>query len=223
MAKLSDFAQLLPEERIRLQEMSQHEAEARLNGYQFIAGIDEAGRGPLAGPVVAAACILPPDAFLSGINDSKKLTHRQRNAFFQFLTNSSQIAFGIGIVDHEEIDRINILEATKCAMMLAVDNLPKPPDFLLIDAVQLKMLAVPFKAIIHGDALSQSIAAASVIAKVTRDMLMTSYHDTWPEYGFDKHKGYATAGHRKALETFGPCPIHRKSFEPIKSQFANRN
>jgi ribonuclease HII len=204
-------------EQQRLFELMHFEREARRKGFSFPAGIDEAGRGPLAGPVVASACILPSDFQLSGINDSKLLTPSQRRSFYELLTNHPEIHYGIGIVQSDEIDRINILEATKLAMLQAIQKLTQKPDFLLIDAVALKQQTIPMLSLIKGDRLSQSIAAASVIAKETRDRLMVEMDKKWPQYGFQKHKGYGTLFHREAIAKHGPCEIHRFSFEPIKS------
>lgn len=198
-------------------DFSHFESEARREGFLFPAGLDEAGRGPLAGPVVAAACILPQNFQLVGLNDSKKLTAVQRKRYFESLTQDPTVHYGIGIVCHETIDAINILEATKLAMCKAVQDLPQTPDFLLIDAVELKNQPIPYLSLIKGDCRSQVIAAASVIAKETRDRLMFEYEEKWPQYGFGKHKGYGTKAHREAVAKYGPCPIHRRSFEPIKS------
>lgn len=200
-----------------LLEFTHFEQEARREGYLFPAGIDEAGRGPLAGPVVASACILPPNFHLPGLNDSKKLTAAQRRRFFDILTQDPDVHFAVGIVCHQTIDSINILEATKLAMCQAVRALPQPADFLLIDAVELKNQPLPYLSLIKGDCRSQAIAAASVIAKETRDRLMMEYEQEWPQYGFGKHKGYGTKAHREAIAHYGPCPIHRRTFEPIKS------
>jgi ribonuclease HII len=189
-------------------------------GFQIIAGVDEAGRGPLAGPVVAAACIIPPSLFLEGIADSKKLSPKQRKALYQRLTTHPEIEVAVGVVDHETIDRLNILQASLQAMVIAVNQLSTPPDFLLIDGNQLPPISLPSKAIVKGDALSQSIGAASIIAKHYRDQMMEAFHHEWPEYGFIKHKGYGTKTHREAIEKYGPCPIHRRSFEPIKSYYS---
>ncbi len=185
-------------------------------GYKTLTGIDEAGRGPLAGPVVAACIYIPKGIWIEGIQDSKKLTEKQRELLFKELTNHPQIEFGVGIVNHDVIDEINILQATFKAMRDAYHNLKVKTDYVLIDGVRLA-LPVPSMQLIKGDSRSYLIAAASIIAKVTRDHLMKEYHDKWPEYGFGKHKGYGTAQHRKALEDLGPCPIHRLTFEPIKS------
>lgn len=201
----------------RLKKLTFHERKARRNGFQVIAGVDEAGRGPLAGPVVAAACILPKIPLIPGINDSKKVPPEKREELFQRLTTDPRVTFAIGIVEVETIDRINILQATIQAMMNAVNGLALLPDLLLIDAVRLPHPLIPVTPLIKGDTLSYSIAAASILAKVTRDRLMHKYHVEWPEYGFDEHKGYGTEKHYNAIEKFGPCPIHRLSFEPFKS------
>lgn len=210
-------AKLDDEEKLRLQEMLMFEKEAYQQGYRILAGIDEAGRGPLAGPVVAAACILPKGLLIANVNDSKQLTPKTRERLFERLTTDSSIIFGVGIIESEEIDRINIYQATIRAMWQAVDQLATFPDCLLVDGMGLPHPVLPCKKIIKGDQLSQSIAAASIIAKETRDRLMRAYHQQWPLYGFDQHKGYGTAQHLEALDRFGPCPIHRRSFEPIKT------
>ncbi len=185
-------------------------------GYQSLTGIDEAGRGPLAGPVVAACIYIPKGIWIEGIHDSKKLTEKQRELLFKELANHPEINFGVGIVDHEVIDEINILQATFKAMREAYHNLKIKTDYVLIDGVRLQ-LPVPSVQLIKGDSRSYLVAAASIIAKVTRDHLMQEYHELWPEYAFDKHKGYGTVKHRQILEEIGPCPIHRLTFEPIKS------
>ncbi|WP_169302725.1 ribonuclease HII [Waddlia chondrophila] len=207
----------LPDSEEFLLDFSHYENEARRMGYSHPAGIDEAGRGPLAGPVVASACILPAGYHLSGLNDSKKLTPLQRKRFFEVLTQDPNVCIGIGIATHEEIDTVNVLEATKLAMCKAVDMLKPQPDFLLIDAVKLSEQPIPFLNLIKGDCRVQAIAAASVIAKETRDRIMDEYDVKWPMYGFGRHKGYGTEAHREAIKRHGPCPIHRKTFEPIKS------
>ncbi len=184
------------------------EREARAQGYINIAGIDEAGRGPLAGPVVAAACILPEKFFHPELDDSKKLTLAQREALFEIVT---QFPHGVGIVSHEIIDQVNIYQATLLAMNQAIENLPVKPDFLLVDGLDLKH-SIPCKKIIQGDAKSHSIAAASVIAKVTRDRIMIHYHAQYPEYHFAQHKGYGTTLHREMIAKYGFSPIQRKSF-----------
>jgi len=197
----------------RLQKLMAYETKAYQNGYEIVAGIDEAGRGPLAGPVVAAVCILPRSRLISRINDSKKLSPKLRDEIFQEFTNDPEIQYGIGIVDSEEIDRINIYQATIQAMLLAVEQLKIQPDYLLVDGLNLMHKTIPSEKIIKGDQLSGSIAAASIIAKETRDRLMVHYHDKWPEYHFNQHKGYGTEIHRRALQKYGFCPIHRRSFK----------
>lgn len=209
--------ELAPEELQRLRALLQLEEAANRDGYRRVAGVDEAGRGPLAGPVVAAACILPQKALLPGINDSKKLTPRQRRHLFQSIIDTPDIAYGIGIVDPDVIDRVNIYQATIHAMMLAVAELPSLPDYLLVDGMNLPDCPIPHSKEIKGDARSQSIAAASILAKETRDRIMEEYDERWPEYGFARHKGYPTAAHIEAIECHGPCPIHRMSFQPLKS------
>jgi len=191
--------------------------EAKLSrcGYLFPAGVDEAGRGPLAGPVVAAAVVFPNGLFIEGVRDSKQLTPLQREKLYQKI-QSQAADYAIGIVDHDVIDRINILQATRLAMRQAVLALKKPPDFLLIDAVHLPDVAIHQLAIIKGDALCHSIAAASILAKVTRDRLMLEYHQAYPQYNFFSHKGYGTAEHLKKLQEYGPCPIHRRSFKGVE-------
>lgn len=201
-----------PAERERLLTMSQYEIRLRAEGYLAIAGIDEAGRGPLAGPVVAAACILPDEYLIAGLNDSKQVKEKAREALFDTLSSDPRIVFGISVVSPERIDQINILQATFEAMRQAVGNLPRRPDFLLIDGNQIPRFEIPAQGVVRGDALSQSIAAGSILAKVTRDRLMIEAAKLWPEYGFERHKGYGTKAHLEALKRCGPCPIHRKSF-----------
>ena len=201
----------------RLTELTFYEREAQKNGFNVIAGIDEAGRGPLAGPVVAAACIIPEGLFFEGINDSKKLTPIERARLFEEITNHPQISYGIGIVDNTIIDEINIYQATIRAMQISVQALKYVPDHLLIDGLKVPGFSIPQTAIIKGDSKSQSIAAASIIAKETRDAIMTEKHNIWPQYEFDRHKGYGTFIHLQAIKKFGPCPLHRFSFEPMKS------
>src|SRR5665213_4341949 len=188
-----------------------------------VAGVDEAGRGPLAGPVVAAAAILPSrwaetglPAELAGLNDSKQLTEAQREKYFEFLTRCTEIEFAIAAVDAGVIDEINILQATHRAMNDALAQLNPLPPHALVDGRPVKSLRVPQTAIVKGDARSYSIAAASVLAKVTRDRLMLGFHAQFPEYGFDQHKGYGTAKHLAAIAQFGACTIHRRSFAPMK-------
>lgn len=192
-----------------------YEVQARDAGFRFIAGVDEVGRGCLAGPVVAAACILDPAKQLpAGLNDSKKLTAAKRVVIAEEL-RANCIAYSIGEADAAEIDRINILEATKQAMAMAIAGLTPAADYLLIDALQLKQIPLPQKAIIKGDAISASIAAASIIAKTYRDDLMRAYDIEYPQYGLAGHKGYGAASHFEALRKHGPCPLHRLSFRGV--------
>lgn len=201
-------------------ELTKLEEMAYQEGYQIIAGVDEAGRGPLAGPVVAAACIFPRGLVLEGVDDSKKISPIKREEIYQILVSHPEIDFAIGVVEQAQIDVINILQASLAAMAIAVKNLIVEPDFLLVDGNQLPPTGIPSKAVVKGDSLSQSIAAASILAKHSRDQMMLQLHLKWPQYGFDKHKGYATRAHLQAIQKHGPCPIHRKSFEPIKSILA---
>ncbi len=195
---------------VRLYRLTAFEREANLKGAKATAGIDEAGRGPLAGPVVAAAVILPEDAAIDGVDDSKKLSPKKRDLLYDEIINKA-VAYGVGIVDEKEIDVINILEATKKAMIQAVSALTVKPDFLLIDSSRLS-LPIRQMGIVKGDSLSASIAAASIIAKVTRDRLIEKADADYPQYGFAKHKGYGTKEHIEAIKKYGICPIHRVSF-----------
>jgi ribonuclease HII len=197
------------------------ERQAASEGYRFVAGIDEVGRGCIAGPVVAAACILDLGRPLpDGLNDSKKLTPERRRTIATDLRETS-LAFAIGQVEPDEIDRINILEATKKAMLGAIAKLEPAADYLLIDALRLKSCVLPQKALIKGDSISMSIAAASVIAKTYRDELMTSYDMQFPAYGFAEHKGYGCASHYAALREHGPCRIHRMTFKGVCQETAD--
>lgn len=184
-------------------------------GYHLIAGIDEAGRGPLAGPVMAAACILPKHFNLPGLDDSKKMTEKKR-VFLATKIKEQALAFSLGVATPKEIDLINILQATKLAMKRAFDNLAITADFVLIDGRDKIDITVAQRPVIGGDGLSASIAAASILAKVTRDELMYEMHELYPEYSFDQHKGYGTRLHLEAIKKCGPCQIHRQSFSPIK-------
>ncbi len=188
----------------------EYEKELLNNGVYLIAGMDEAGRGPLAGPVTVACCIMDLTDIIDGVDDSKKLTEKKRESLFDRIKEKA-ICHSIINADENVIDEINILNATKKAMTEAVNSLFPFPQYLLVDAVK-HDFGVPYKAIIHGDALSYSIAAASILAKVSRDRLMTEYAEKYPEYGFDKHKGYGTKAHIEAIKKYGPCPIHRMSF-----------
>ena len=180
-------------------------------GFRVICGVDEAGRGPLAGPVCAAAVILPAHIEIPGLNDSKKLTDKRRRELYPIIKEQA-IAYGIGFASHEEIDEINILQATYLAVERALAQLPVKPDLALIDGNRTKDFGLPVKTVVHGDSLSASIAAASVLAKVTRDDLMLQQDQLYPQYGFAIHKGYGTKAHYEALRTCGPSPIHRMTF-----------
>lgn len=196
-------------------EMNTFEKSARESGYMRIAGVDEAGCGPLAGPVVAAAAILHPESRLTGLTDSKKLSQKKREYYYDWL-KAEALDIGVGIVEADTIDKINIYEASKKAMKEAVARLKSKPDFLLIDALSLQV-NVPQESIIKGDSKSVSIAAASCIAKVTRDQIMIDYARKYPKYGFEKHKGYGTKEHLAAIAAYGPLPIHRRSFAPVRA------
>ena len=180
-------------------------------GYKMICGVDEAGRGPLAGPVCAAAVILPKGLELPGLNDSKKLTDKKRRELFPIIKEQA-VAYGIGLASHEEIDEINILQATYLAMERAIAQLEGKADFALIDGNRAKDFGLPVRTVVKGDSLSASIAAASILAKVTRDDIMLEMAETYPEYGFEVHKGYGTKAHYEALRSHGHSPIHRMSF-----------
>lgn len=192
--------------------MFDYEKECQSNGYKLIAGIDEAGRGPLAGPVCVAMAIMPleEDKIIDGINDSKKLTEKKRNILFEKI-KSTAIAYRIEFIDEQTIDTINILNATKLGMYTCIENIDIKPDIILIDAVKLET-EIPSKPIIKGDALSYSIACASILAKVARDRLMLELDEKYPQYNFKKHKGYGTKEHIDNLKKYGPSKIHRKSF-----------
>lgn len=180
-------------------------------GYGLICGVDEAGRGPLAGPVCAAAVILPPHADIPGLNDSKKLSDKRRRELFPIIKEQA-VAYGIGFADHSMIDEINILQATFYAMEQAISQLSVKPDLALIDGNRERDFGVPVQTVVHGDSLSASIAAASILAKVARDDLMLQMAQEYPQYGFEIHKGYGTKAHYAALEAYGPCPTHRMTF-----------
>ena len=192
-----------------------YEKNVKQQGFNIIAGVDEAGRGPLAGPVVSAAVIIPPGFPLQGIRDSKKLTPTKRGFLYDKIYDCAE-SVGIGIVDVPEIDRINILKASLLSMVIAAGNLQPRAEFLLIDGKFPLSVKCAQQPIISGDNLSISIAAASVIAKVTRDRIMEKYHMDYPEYGFNRHKGYPTKAHRESIIKFGACPIHRKTFRGVK-------
>lgn len=185
-------------------------------GFQLIAGLDEAGRGPLAGPVVAAAVILPTNFDCEELNDSKQLPALKRELLYKNIVQEA-LAYKIVSISHKTIDKLNILRASKLAMKRCVDKLGKRPDFLLIDGMNINYPGIPQEAIVKGDALVASIAAASILAKVTRDHLMYKYHEQYPQYGFATHCGYGTPEHLAALQKYGPCPIHRLSFTPVSA------
>lgn len=195
------------------------EKKARQDGYRVVAGTDEAGRGPLAGPVVAAACILPENISLPGVDDSKKLTASEREYFYKRITEDPEILTSVSVVAPGTIDAINILQASLYAMKLAIEKLSVQPDLVLVDGLHVPKMDRKAHAIVDGDALSISIAAASIVAKWVRDQIMEEYHKIWPEYGFNKHKGYGTPSHKKALEAKGICPIHRMSYAPVREVF----
>ena len=197
------------------------ENELREKGYAAICGVDEAGRGPLSGPVVAAACILPAGCVIEGLNDSKKLTPKQRDRLFDTVRETA-IAYSIGTASPEEIDEINILNATMRAMKRAIDGLPVKADFALIDGNCARGIDTPHETVISGDAISVSISAASILAKVTRDRICLENDRDYPEYGFAKHKGYGTKEHMDALRRLGPCPLHRRSFLKFLSEDENK-
>lgn len=194
---------------------TEFEQEARRCGYRHIAGVDEAGRGPLAGPVVAAAVVLPFCCRLPGVDDSKRLSQAERERLYAVIVEKA-LAVGTGSADAGEIDTLNILEATRLAMRRAIEHLDLRPDYLLLDAMTLPAVSIPSRSIVKGDALSLSIAAASIIAKVTRDRMMAAFHDRFPQYNFLAHKGYGTEEHLRLLAEHGPCILHRRTFAPVR-------
>ena len=199
-------------EEARLKLLKEYENKLYKTGLKYIAGIDEAGRGPLAGPVVVGIAIMKPDSFIEGVNDSKKISETKREKLYEQITNEA-IAWSVGIVDQREIDEINILNATKKALTLALEGIKVKPERLLVDALEhIDTKGIPYTSVIKGDAKIYSISCASIIAKVTRDRIMREYDEVYPEYGFSKHKGYGTAYHIEALKKYGPCPLHRKTF-----------
>ena len=207
--------------------MLAYERERWAAGCRCLAGVDEAGRGPWAGPVIAAAVVLEPafaeaerDGLLRGLTDSKKLTPRRREFFFEVLRSRAEVRVGIGSAEVAEIDACNILRATHRAMARALGQLHPAPELALVDGLPVQGLPCPSQAIVRGDGLSLSIAAASIMAKVTRDRLMLELDRQFPAYGFARHKGYGTAAHQRALRAFGPCPQHRRSFRPVRAALA---
>jgi len=199
----------------RLKKLKKIEEKGYKAGYATIAGIDEAGRGPLAGPVVAAACIIPRKLLIPGVDDCKKLSPDKRKIVFKSLVSHPEVIYGVGMVEHDVIDKINIYQATIQAMLLALSQLSVKPDLLLVDGLALPHTDIPCEKVIKGDELSLSIAAASVIAKCTRDNIMMAMHEKYPQYGFDSHKGYGTEKHLEALRVHGPSPIHRLTFKSV--------
>ena len=196
----------------RLTLLKKDEQDLYNQGCNYICGIDEAGRGPLAGPVVVAAVIMPKDSFIEGVNDSKKVSEKKREVLYDEII-SSCISYGVGIIDHEKIDEINILEATRLGVKESIEQLSQKPDIILVDALtKIDTHGIPYKSIIKGDAKEYSIACASIIAKVTRDRIMRQWDEVYPIYGFAKHKGYGTEEHRRIIKENGPCIIHRKTF-----------
>lgn len=196
----------------RLNLLKEEENKIYANKVEYICGIDEAGRGPLAGPVVVGAVILPKDSFIEGINDSKKISEKKREKLYDIIT-SEAISYSVGIISQNTIDEINILNATKLGVKKALEELKVKPDTILIDALKgMDTLGIPYMSIIKGDAKCYSIAAASIIAKVTRDRLMRQWDEVYPDYGFSKHKGYGTKEHIDNIKKYGPCLLHRKSF-----------
>ena len=196
----------------RLNLLKQEELSLYSDKIQYICGIDEAGRGPLAGPVVVGAVIMPKDSFIEGVNDSKKVSEKKREKLYDLITEEA-IAYGVGIIDHNTIDEINILNATKLGLKKSIEELKVRPDIILVDALNnMDTDGIPYKSIIKGDAKDYSIACASIIAKVTRDRIMRQWDSIYPVYGFERHKGYGTAAHIAAIKENGPCIIHRKTF-----------
>ena len=196
----------------RLINLKQYECELRSKWYKYICGIDEAGRGPLAGPVVVASVIMPENSMIEGVNDSKKVSEKKREKLYDLIL-SEAISYGVGIIGQDEIDEINILNATKKGLTISLQELTQKPDLIIVDALNnIDTLGTKYESIIKGDAKCYSIAAASIIAKVTRDRIMREWDKVYPQYGFVAHKGYGTVAHIKALKEYGACPLHRKTF-----------
>lgn len=199
-------------EEARLKELKKIEQDIYNKGVKYIAGIDEAGRGPLAGPVVVACVLLAQDSMIEGVNDSKKVSEAKREKLYEIITKEA-ISYGVGIIYQDEIDEINILQATKKGVTEAIKQMEIKPNIIMVDALTgIDTLGIPYNSLIKGDAKCYSIAAASIIAKVTRDRIMREWDKVYPQYGFDSHKGYGTAKHIAALKEYGPSPIHRRSF-----------
>ena len=196
----------------RLTKLKEIEKSVYKEGYKYICGIDEAGRGPLAGPVVVASAIMPENSMIEGVNDSKKISEKKREKLYNLIT-AEAISYGVGIISQEEIDEVNILNATKKGLTDSIKQLKIKPDIILVDALKdIDTLKIPYRSVIKGDAKIYSIACASIIAKVTRDRIMREWDEVYPQYGFVSHKGYGTAKHIAAIKEFGLCPLHRKSF-----------
>ena len=196
----------------RLKKLKQQENELRKKGFNTICGIDEAGRGPLAGPVVIASVIMPADSMIEGVNDSKKVSEKKREILYDKIIEQA-ISYGVAIIGQDEIDEINILNATKKGLTISLQELTVRPDLILVDALEhIDTLGIPYESIIKGDAKCYSISCASIIAKVTRDRIMREWDKVYPEYNFAQHKGYGTAKHIEAIKQYGLCPIHRRSF-----------
>ena len=196
----------------RLNLLKEEELKLYENNIEYICGIDEAGRGPLAGPVVVGAVILPKDSFIEGVNDSKKISEKKREKIYDQIIEEA-ISYSVGIVDQKTIDEINILNATKLGVKIALEGLKQKPDVIMVDALtNMDTLGIPYISVVKGDAKNYSIAAASIIAKVTRDRIMKEWDELYPAYGFAKHKGYGTAEHIRVIKENGPCILHRKSF-----------
>lgn len=196
----------------RLNELKKIEKELHNNGMKYICGIDEAGRGPLAGPVVVASVIMPEDSMIEGVNDSKKVSEKKREKLYDEITKNA-ISWSVAIIDHKKIDEENILNATKEGLTNCIQSLETKPNIIIVDALEkINTCGIPYQSIIKGDAKCYSIAAASIIAKVTRDRIMRQWDEVYPQYGFAKHKGYGTTAHISAIKEYGLCPIHRRSF-----------
>lgn len=199
-------------EATRLELLKEKENELRKRGFNSICGIDEAGRGPLAGPVVVASVIMPAESNIEGVNDSKKISEKKREKLYEQILDEA-ISYGVGIVGQDEIDEINILNATKKGLTMSLQELTVKPDLIIVDALNhIDTMGIPYESIIKGDAKCYSISAASIIAKVTRDRIMREWDKVYPEYGFERHKGYGTSAHIEAIKEYGLCPIHRRSF-----------
>ena len=199
-------------EEARLLTLKEQEKELRKKGFNAICGIDEAGRGPLAGPVVVASVIMPENSMIEGINDSKKVSEKKREKLYDLILEEA-ISYGVGIIGQDEIDDINILNATKKGLTVSLKELTQKPDLIIVDALtNIDTLGTPYESIIKGDAKCYSISAASIIAKVTRDRIMREWDKIYPQYGFAQHKGYGTSAHISSIKEYGPCPLHRKTF-----------